>query len=318
MNKNILIIAVTSQDGAYLSKFLIKKGFKIHGTTRDLNNRNLFNLKKLNIKKFIKLHKIDVSNYNQIFNLIKKIKPTHVYNFAGVNTIKVSIQKPIETYNSILRGNLNIINSMIKFKKIKFFSALSAECFGDNLKNTINENTKMIPTNPYGISKKVIFDLNKNYRNIHKLNVSSGILFNHESGLRSSKYVTTKVVKKAIAIKKNKIKSINLGNIYSYRDWGWAPEYVEAMYMILASNKIEDYIISSGNTLKVIDFVKIAFESLGLDYKKYINVKNQKFRRNDSLFFNANSNKIYNNLNWKAKNDIYSIIDLLIEFHEQN
>ena len=316
MKKNILIFGITSQDGAFLSKLLIEKKYSVNGTTRNKNYKNLKNLSKLEILNKINIYQVEINNYKQVFNLIKKIQPIHIYNFAGVNTIKESFDSPLETFNSIVKGNLNILNSIKYYKNIKFFSALSAECFGYNLRNYVNEKTIMKPSNPYGYSKKIIFNIIQNYRINYNLKCCAGILFNHESVLRSNKYVTTKIIKNSLLIKKRKIKKIELGNINSYRDWGWAPEYVEAMFKILFYNKFDEYIIATGKTYRVIDFIKITFDKLGLNYRNHLKTIKQKNRRKDNVFFIANTKKIEKDLKWKAKKNIYNIIDDLLKYHE--
>lgn len=316
MKKNILIFGITSQDGAFLSKLLIDKKYIVNGTTRRKKYDNLKNLSKLEILNKIRIYQLEINNYKKVFNLIKKLQPTHIYNFAGVNTIIESYENPLETFNSIVKGNLNILNSIKYYKNIKFFSALSAECFGYNLRNYVNEKTIMKPSNPYGYSKKIIFDIIKNYRVNYNLKCCAGILFNHESVLRSNKYVTTKIIRNAILVKKNKINKIELGDIYSYRDWGWAPEYVDAMFKILFYNKFDDYIIATGKTYRVIDFVKITFDKLGLNYRNHLNIIRQKNRRKDNAFFRAYTKKIEKDLKWKAKKNIYNIIDDLLKYHE--
>ncbi len=268
-NKIALIFGVSGQDGAYLADFLLKKNYKIIGITRNSSKSNLFRLKKLNIEKKIKIYQ------NKILNLsfLKKIFSNHkiineIYYLSGETSPLRSIMEPIQTFDS---NAINLIRifEFIKSKKIKtkFFYASSSEIFKKNKKNVFNEKSEIGPRSPYGISKATGLWIVKYYRKQHDLFCCSGILFNHESPLRSNKFVFKKIIQESKKIKK-KGGNIYLGNLSVERDIGWAPDYVKAFWKMLQLNKASDFVIGSGNIYSIKNFLNLTFDKLKLDKKK--------------------------------------------------
>ena len=251
------------QDGSYLAKFLLKKNYTVFGTYRkksyDENNR----LKKLKIKNKVKLLNINIRNIIEVKKIVKKIKPNEIYNLAAVASVKSSFAKPIYTMNVNCISLLNILEAVKEFsKETKIYQASSSEMFGNSKRYKINEKTSFSPVSPYGISKVAAHYLIKFYRDAYKLKCSSGILFNHESNLRGENFVTKKIVKQLHEIKNNKRSVMYLGNIYSKRDWGYAPEYVEAMWKILQLKKLDDFVIGTGKSYTIKYFVNLVCKNL--------------------------------------------------------
>ena len=260
-----LIFGVTGQDGAYLSHLLFSKGHDVFGTTRNIRKKNLNNLKKLGVIKKIKIIKCDTKNFKIVNKLIKKIKPQEIYYLCGQSSVTKSFTNPAETFRSNTLGLLNILETVKKTnKKIKIFNAVSGQFYGNSKNNIYNEKSKIDPQSPYGVSKASSFWLTKIFREWYGIKCCSGILFNHESPLRSNEFVTKKIINCCKLIKKGKLKYLYLGNINIYRDWGWAPEYVEAMYLMLRQKHPKDLVIGSGKRHSLRSFVYEVFRLLNI------------------------------------------------------
>lgn len=313
MKNKALIFGITGQDGFYLSKKLLNLKFDITGISRkSLKFKN--ESQKINSKK-IKILNGDIGNFDEVYKFILKIKPNYIFNLTNIESIQYSFKYPINTYQSIFNGNLNILESiMLIDKSIKYFSSSSCEIFGDNLKGIVNENTIFKPNNNYGIAKKNAFDLVKYYREKNNIFCCSGIFFNHESPIREDRYLPIKLINDCISISKNELKKIKINNLSSKCDWGWAPDYVDAIYKILMHSKPDDYIIATGNTYSVLDLVKIIFNYFDYDYKKYIITEkyNRSTIRNINNFI-ADTSKIRKKLKWFSDKDLNFIINNIIK-----
>ena len=254
MKKKALITGINGQDGTYLADFLIRKNFKVFGIEKKTKNLN----KRRKINKKIKLIKTDITNFDSLKNVITRINPNEIYNLAAISSVGSSFDNPIKTLDINCIGVLNILEIVKKInKKIRIYQASSSEMYGNSEKYKIDETVKFAPTSPYAISKVAAHYLIKFYRDAYNLKCASGILFNHESILRSENFVTKKIVKQIYEIKNNKRSFMYLGNIYSKRDWGYAPEYVEAMWKILQLKKMEDFVIGTGKSYTIKEFVNL-------------------------------------------------------------
>jgi GDPmannose 4,6-dehydratase len=314
MSKNIkraLIFGVSGQDGTYLSKFLIDKGYEVFGTSRDVENSSFENLKKINIK--IKTYSVAINDYMSVLNVIKSVNPNEIYNLACQSSVSLSFSQPKETIESISIGTLNILEA-IRFldNSIKFYSAGSSECYG-NTKNPINETDSFNPRSPYGVAKAAAFWQVSNYREAYNIFACTGILFNHESPLRKERFVTKKIIKTAYRISRGENIKLELGNIKIKRDWGWAPEYVEAMWLMLQEEKPQDFVIATGKTISLEDFVMLTFEFLNLNWKDHIILNDAYLRPTDILAGYANPLKAKKILGWQAKYKVEDVIKMLIE-----
>ena len=312
MKKKVLIFGITGQDGYYLCKILKNLNYKIYGATR--SKKNIKNPFKKEFSNTIEVFKTDITNYNQVLKLISKIKPYFIFNLTNISSIKYSYDNPINTFESIFNGNLNILQSILKVdKKIKYFSASSSEIFGDNLKGEVNENTPFKPNNNYGMAKKNAFELVKYYRERFGIFCSSGILFNHESPIRGERYLPISLIDNCILINNKRKQKIKINNLISKCDWGWAPDYANAIFKCINYKKPDDFIIASGRTYSVLDLVKIVFNYFNLNYKSYIEVENtdRSTIRNTSNF-KVNTSKIYKCLNWKTDKDLNEVVQNII------
>ena len=314
MSKNIkraLIFGVSGQDGTYLSKFLIDKGYEVFGTSRDVENSSFENLKKINIK--IKTYSVAINDYMSVLNVIKSVNPNEIYNLACQSSVSLSFSQPKETIESISIGTLNILEA-IRFldNSIKFYSAGSSECYG-NTKNPINETDSFSPRSPYGVAKASAFWQVSNYREAYNIFACTGILFNHESPLRKERFVTKKIIKTAYRISRGENIKLELGNIKIKRDWGWAPEYVEALWLMLQQKEPNDFIIATGKTISLKDFVMLTFKFLNLNWKDHVILNDAYLRPTDILAGYANPLKANKILGWQAKYKVEDVIKMLIE-----
>jgi len=311
VNRRALIFGVSGQDGAYLAEFLINKGYQVFGTSRDVENSSFENLKKLNIK--VKSFSVAINDYMSVLSVIKTVNPTEIYNLACQSSVSLSFSQPKETIESISIGTLNILEA-IRFldTSIKFYSAGSSECYG-NTKKAIDENDSFNPRSPYGVAKVTAFWQVSNYREAYNIFACTGILFNHESPLRKERFVTRKIIKTAYKIFRGENVKLELGNIDIKRDWGWAPEYVSAMWLMLQQEKPQDFIIATGKTISLETFVKLVFEFLDLNWKDHVILNESYLRPTDILEGYANPSKAKNILGWEAKFKVEEVIKLLIQ-----
>lgn len=299
--KTALICGVSGQDGAYLAKFLLGKGYKVYGGSRDAQMASFNNLARLGIRESVQYISISINDFRSVLQTLLKIKPDEVYNLAGQSSVGLSFEQPVETLESISGGTLNLLEA-IRFSNlpIKLYNAGSSECFGDTGNVAANENTPFRPRSPYGVAKAAAFWQVANYREAYQLHASTGILFNHESPLRPERFVTQKIVAAACRIANGSTESLILGNIDIARDWGWAPDYVEAMWLMLQQAKADDYVIATGKTHRLSDFIQIVFETVGLDWQNHIRVDTSLFRPTDIAEGHANPTKALNQLGWQA------------------
>ncbi len=314
-----LICGIRGQDGSFLAKFLLEKGYEVIGTSRDVVASSFENLKKLNIDNQVTKVSMAVSDFRSVIDVVKKFKPDEIYNLAGQTSVGLSFQQPVEAMESINKATL-VLLEVIKFLElpIKLYSAGSGECFGDTKKNSANEKTLFKPASPYGVAKASAFWLVKNYRDSYGISACTGILFNHESYLRPERFVTQKIVKSAWKIRNGELDNLRLGNIKISRDWGWAPEYVKAMWLMLQQKNCDDYIIATGKTFTLEDFIKKTFEYFDLDYKKYLKYDEKYIRPSEILHSSADPAYAKEKLGWEAKIEFDKLIEKLCENCKKN
>lgn len=314
MKKKALILGVSGQDGSYLAKLLLSKGYSVYGGSRDAETINAENHKYLKIHGKIKYVSINLYDFRSVFEKIVNIKPDEIYNLSGQSSVGLSFGQPMETFESISSGTLNVLEA-IRFSKIKtkFYNAGSSESFG-NVSEPVTESTPFNPRSPYGVAKATAYWTVSLYREAYNLFACTGILFNHESPLRKDRFVTKKIISTACRIYNGSEEKLKLGNTNVYRDWGYAPEYVEAIWAMLQLEKPEDFVIASGKSTSLMDFVRNAFESLGLDWKEHVLIDDSLFRPTDISMGNANPRKAKEKLNWNAKTTVNEIINKMVEF----
>ena len=315
--KKALIFGVSGQDGSYLAKLLLAKGYQVYGGSRDAESSNFENHRKLGIHDQIKYISVSLNDFRSVLQAIMKVQPDEIYNLAGQTSVALSFQQPVETLESISLGTLNILEA-IRFSQlpIKFYNAGSSECFG-NVNFAVNEETPFRPRSPYGVAKATAFWQVANYREAYNLYACTGILFNHESPLRKERFVTRKIISTAYKISTGLNIKLSLGNININRDWGWAEEYVDAMWLMLQQNTSDDFVIATGRTTSLKDFIKITFNLLGLNWEDHVIVDEGLIRPTDISVGLANPEKAKRLLNWEAKIGIEEVIKLMLE-NEKN
>jgi len=312
--KVALVTGVSGQDGSLLSKFLLENNYRVIGTSRDIHTSSFNKLIKLGIEKEVTRVNMNTCDYRSVLNIISIYEPDEIYHLSGQSSVAQSFEFPVETLESICISAITILEAIrYKNRLIKFYNAGSSECFGNTFNIKANEETPFNPCSPYAAAKSAAFWQVKNYRNAYNLFCCTGILFNHESGLRNERFVTRKIVKTACRIYRGEDINLELGNINIVRDWGWAEEYVEVMHSMLQISKPEDIVIGTGKSHSLREFVDYAFASLGLDYKKYLIINEEYMRPTDLKESCADSSKAKKILNWKAKHDMQSVIDKMIK-----
>lgn len=312
--KKALIIGVSGQDGAYLAELLLQKGYEVYGTTRLISSEGHHRLKVLNIQDKLRLFSLNTLHKNEILKLLNQIHPDEVYNLSGQSSVGYSFANQTETFDANTTAVLNLLEAMKEWGgQTKFFNAGSGESFGDHSGHLIDENTPMLPVSPYGLSKADAYLLVKNFRELNKFFCCTGILFNHESPLRTSQFVTMKIIAEALKIKNGESHKLKLGNIEVERDWGWAPEFVEAMWLMLQQEKPEDFIISTGSTTSLKKFVELVFADLGLDWKDYVEVDKSLYRATDVASVHTSPKKAAEKLGWNAKVGIHELVKRMMK-----
>ena len=336
MKKIALIFGVTGQDGSYLTKFLLKKNYIVHGVKRRSSSLNTSRVDDIYQEPFVRkknfiLHYGDITDGTSVYDLIKNIKPNEIYNLAAQSHVAVSFKIPEYTSNADALGSLRILDAIVKLNpKIKFYQAGSSEMYGKVQSFPQNEKTPFYPRSPYGVAKLYSHWITINYRESYDIFASNGILFNHESPLRGETFVTKKIVKGLCKIKKGSQKKLYLGNLYAKRDWGHAEDYVEAMWKILQYKKPEDWVICTGRQYSVKQFInlvakylklEITWRGKGLNEKAYldkklpiIEIRKEYFRPAEVDTLKGDSSKARKYLKWKPSKNISYLIKDMVEY----
>jgi len=299
--KTALICGVSGQDGAYLAQLLLSKGYTVYGGSRDAQMSSFRNLSRLGIREAVQVVSVNINDFRSVLQTLLRVKPDEVYNLAGQSSVGLSFEQPVETLESISVGTLNLLEA-IRFSNlpIRFYNAGSSECFGDTGSIPADEQTPFRPRSPYGVAKAAAFWQVANYREAYQLHASTGILFNHESPLRPERFVTQKIVATACRIADGSTETLTLGNIDIARDWGWAPDYVVAMWQMLQQDQADDYVIATGHTTKLRDFIRVVFEAVGLNWEEHVQTDPSFFRPTDIAEGHANPAKAAQQLGWQA------------------
>ena len=311
--KRALITGVSGPDGSYLAQFLLEKGYDVYGASRDAQAASFSNLEKLGIRKQVKPVSMSLNDFRSVLQVLVQVKPDEVYNLAAQSSVGLSFDQPVETMDSISIGTLNLLEA-VRFldMPIRLYSAGSSECFGDTGESAADETTPFRPRSPYAVAKAAAFWEVVNYREAYRLYACSGILFNHESPLRPDRFVTRKVLNAASRISKGSKERLTLGNLDIRRDWGWAPEYVEAMWLMLQKENPDDYVIATGETNSLREFVAEAFSNFGLDWEEYVDFDPALVRPNELLVSRADPYKAFRELGWRAKYRMRDVVTLLV------
>jgi GDPmannose 4,6-dehydratase len=308
-----LICGVAGQDGSYLAQFLLNKGYSVIGTSRDASSIRLSGLRSLGIDHRVTLASMALNDFRSVLQTLMLFEPTEIYNLAGQTSVGLSFDQPVEAIESIALGTLNLLEAIrITRKSIKLYNAGSSECFGDTGTTPANENSPFRPRSPYAVAKSTAHHLIANYREAYGLYACTGILFNHESPLRPDRFVTQKIVRGAQRIHAGATSPLLLGNLDIFRDWGWAPEYVEVMWLLLQQAVPRDFVIATGRTVSLEYFVEVAFRHFGLDWRRHVKVDPGLIRPTDIRYGAGDPSLADRELGWRAKLGVEDVISGMI------
>jgi len=309
-----LICGISGQDGAYLARFLLEKGYEVVGSSRDAQISSFSNLVRLGIRDNVRLESMALNDFRSVLQVVSRTQPDEIYNLAGQSSVGLSFDQPVETLESILSATINLME-VIRFldRPIRFYNAGSGECFGDTLKEAAHEETPFRPRSPYAVAKAAAFWQVSNYREAYGLFACTGILFNHESPLRPERFVTRKIIASACRIANGSRERLHLGNTTIQRDWGWAPEYVEAMWRMLLRENGDDFVIATGKSHSLAEFADLAFRHFGLDWQDHTDIDPLIFRPTDIPYGCGDPRKALRLMGWKAETDLADVVLQMIE-----
>jgi GDPmannose 4,6-dehydratase len=310
--RTALIVGIGGQDAAYLSRFLLNKGYAVVGTSRDATLANRKGLQALGVEAGISFVSMAPTDFRSVLQTINRHRPDEIYHLAGQTSVALSFEQPVEAIESIAISTLNMLEA-IRFVEhpIRLYHAGSSECFGDTHGQRANEATPLCPRSPYAVAKTCAHNLVSNYRAAYGIHACSGMLFNHESPLRPERFVTQKILRAAARIASGARETLRLGNLHIHRDWGWAPEYVEAMWMMLQMDKPEDLVIATGRTVSLEYFVGRVFSRFDLDWREFVAVDDSLLRLTDIAYSAGDPSRAGQLLGWTARTDVDGVVDAL-------
>ncbi len=304
MSKKALISGITGQDGSFLTELLLDKGYEVHGLVRRVAledpTRHLTRIQPLLDK--VTLHAASLESYASLFQVIQKVQPDECYHLAAQSYVSYSFDDEFSTINTNISGTHYMLSSVKEAApNCKFYFAASSEMFGKVVETPQKETTPFYPRSPYGISKVAGFYLTRNYREAYNMFACNGVLFNHEFERRGFEFVTRKITSKVARIAKGLDHELQLGNLDAQRDWGYSPDYVYAMWLMLQQSEPDDYVIATGETHSVREFVSLAFDLVGLDWEKYVVVNPSLYRPSEVHLLCGDATKAYKTLGWQPK-----------------
>lgn len=316
--KKAFITGITGQDGSYLSEMLLQKGYEVHGTVRRSSTINTSRIDHL-ISKYskeglLKLHYSDLTDSTSLDNLLKKIVPDEIYNLGAQSHVHVSFLNPLYTSQTSVTGVVSLLESVKNLdKEIKFYQASSSEMFGGASGEVLNEESALDPKSPYAAGKVYAHNLTKIYRESYGLYCVNGILFNHESPRRGETFVTRKITRAIGRIQVGLQEKLTLGNLEASRDWGYAKDFVEGMYLMMNHDKPDDWVLATGETHTVKNFLELAFAYFDLNWEDYVTTSDRYFRPNEVNHLLGDPSKAKNNLNWDIKTSFKELVKLMVE-----
>ena len=311
--KTALITGVSGQDGALLASFLLDKGYLVWGTSRDAQGSAFGNLRRLGIAERVRCLTMVPEDFRSVLVALRKSQPDEIYHLAGQSSVGLSFEQPAETIQSITMGMLNVLEACRMLDKpARIYQAGSSESFGDTQGVAADETTPFHPRSPYAVAKASVFWLLDNYREAYKLYACNGILFNHESELRPERFVTQKIVAAARRIAAGSTETLRLGRLDIARDWGWAPEYVEAMWLMLQQDEPQDFVVATGLTFTLEEFVAGAFAAFSLDWRRHVVQDEKLFRPTDIQVSRANPAKAKAVLGWEARTSGIDVVERML------
>jgi GDPmannose 4,6-dehydratase len=314
MVRRALICGVSGQDGSFLAKFLLQKGYEVHGTSRDKELASFGNLRRLNVHNEVTLHSLQPTDFRSALAVLDRVRPDEVYNLSGQSSVGLSFEQPLETFDSITAGTINLLECLRYLGcNMRFYNAASSEMFGNIEGQPADEDTAFRPTSPYAVAKAASFWAVSTYRKAYGLHACSGILFNHESPLRPTRFVTRKIIRSAAGIKNGSDETLILGNLSIVRDWGWAPEYVQAMWQMLQRDEASDFVVATGQANSLEAFTAQAFAAFGLDWRDHVRVDEALFRPSEIMYSVGNPVRAEARLGWQATMHMEDVVRLMAE-----
>jgi GDPmannose 4,6-dehydratase len=313
MQKTALICGASGQDAAWLAKLLLERGYRVVGTSRDAAVSSFTNLVKLGIRDRMRIMSSTLTDFRSLIRVLLEVEPDEIYNLSGQTSVGLSFEQPAEALESIAFGTLNLLEAIRMLKRpVRFYNACSSECFGDIRGEPADEDTPFRPRSPYGVAKAAAFWQVSSYREAYGLYACSGILFNHESPLRPERFVTQKVVAAACRIAAGSRERLTLGDLSVRRDWGWAPEYVDAMWRMLQQDQPSDYVICTGETNPLSAFVEEAFAAVGLEAGEHVDQDQRLFRPADLRSSVGSPAQARDRLGWTAKYKMKDVVRAMV------
>lgn len=311
--RTALIAGITGQDGAYLASHLLDIGYKVIGSSRDAQLCNTSRLERLGIHQDVELLSLAPNDFRSVLTTLTSTLPDEIYNLSGQTSVGLSFEQPVECMESIAGGTLNFLEAL-RYLGLgsRFFSAGSSECFGDTGTQAASETSAFHPRSPYAVAKSTAFWQVANYRDAYGIYGCTGILANHESSLRPSRFVTQKIITAVKDIKAGTQQRLLLGNLDIWRDWGWAPDYVQAMHLMLQQDHPADFIIATGITSSLRDFVEAAFAAVGLDASDHLQIDSSLLRPSDLKYSAIDPTRINTILGWQASFGLPEIIERML------
>jgi GDPmannose 4,6-dehydratase len=318
MQPTALITGITGQDGSYLSRLLLQQGFRVIGITRSYTAANLKNLQYLGIEKEIEIAEYDLYDIVAIINLIRKYRPAHIYNLAAQSSVNLSFEQPIGTIKYNIESVLNILEAIrLTDPAIRFYQASSSEMYGSVDALPVSLSTHLNPVSPYAVSKASAYMLTNNYRSAYGIFAVNGILFNHESYLRTDNFFVKKVLKQSIRIKNKQIDVLRVGNIDIRRDFGYAPDYVTAMALAMNHSEPGDYLVCSGRSIALRDIILHVFNSLGISHERLV-IDRALYRPSEIADLYGENSFTKKTLNWQYDKNFTEVLDILLEEELRN
>lgn len=311
--KRALIFGISGQDGAYLSRLLLSKGYEVHGTSRDAELQPFKRLHALGVRDRVTTHSVSLRDFRELLQLIGHLRPDEIYNLAAQSSVSLSFAQPIETMESIAQAQLLILE-VIRYLKLptRLYHSSSSECFGESPRDTgSDESSPFLPRSPYATAKATAHWETTNYRDAYGLFACSGITFNHESELRGERYVTRKTIDGAARIARGEQQQLVLGDLGTSRDWGYAPEYVDAIWRMLQQDAPDDYVIATGESHTVAEFAQAAFAHFGLDWQQYVVSDPAFYRPSEIRYSRGNPARAARELGWRASTRFEQLIERL-------
>jgi GDPmannose 4,6-dehydratase len=315
VTRRALIFGISGQDGAYLSRLLLDRGYDVHGTSRDAEANDFAGLRAVGVAERVTTHSASLSDFRNLLQIIDGIRPDEIYNLAGQSSVGLSFSQPVATMDSIAGATLTILE-VIRYLKlpVRFYNSASSECFGEVPHGAASdEASPFFPRSPYATAKASAHWMTANYREAYGIYACSGILFNHESPLRSERFVTRKLIAAAADIAAGRRQRVSMGRLDVSRDWGYAPEYVEAMWRMLQQDEPDDFVIATGESHTLEELTACAFEALGLDWRAHVDIDPALFRASDIAYSRGNPEKSRRVLGWEAETRFRDLVKVLAD-----